>query len=121
MVDGLTQGLLDQLALDGAAMLGDRMELVTYYAQSGPTATPVTHSGLQVALEAYSLHELGAMVGQSEIIQTDRKCRIRTALISWTPTQYDEFVRTDNTRWRVLSGTDGTHRPWTLLPSRQVA
>ena len=111
------QSMVDRLAVAGEALLGNRMELVTFYAKSSPTASPVTHANITVALEEYTLHELSV----SELLLTDRKCRIASFRVSWTPTQYDEFVRTDGTRWRILSGTEGTRRPWTILPARQVA
>lgn len=117
----LSQAALDRLATHGARMLGTLTETVTFYTKTSPTASPVTRTGISVHLEEFRLHELGATVGTSEIIQTDRKCRIKTADVVWTSTQYDEYTRSDGTRWRVLSEGDGTGRPWTVLPSRQIA
>lgn len=112
-----SQAMVQRLAVIGSAMLGDRMELVTYYAKSGPNVSAVLHNNLLVHLEAYSLHELSI----AELLLTDRKCRIKSSDVTWIPTQYDEFTRADGTRWRVLSAAEGTGRPWTLLPARQVA
>lgn len=115
-----SQAAMDRLGLANARMLGDRVETITYYSKSGPSASPVTHSSLEAYLDSYQLHELGAVVGQNEIIQTDRKCRIRSTLVNWIPTQYDELVRADGSRWRVLSESEGTGKPWAILPVRRI-
>ena len=115
----LSTASLNRLAEHGASMLGTLMETVTFYTKSTPTSSPVTRAGISVHLEEFRLHELAAQGG--EILQTDRKCRIKTADVIWTPSVYDEFTRADGTRWSILSGGEGTGRPWTLLPARQVA
>lgn len=115
----LSQAALDRLAAHGARMLGTLMETVTFFTKTTPTSSPVTRTGISVHLEEFRLHELAALGG--EILHTDRKCRIKTADTVWTPTIYDEFTRADGTRWSILSESDGTGRPWTILPSRQVA
>ena len=118
---GLSQTQLNRLAQIGVQMLGSLTESVTYYAKTTPGASPTIHTSLLVHFEQYLLHELGTVVGQSEILQSDRKVRIQTALVTWIPTLYDEMVRRDGTRWRVLSGGEGANRPWTFLPTRQIA
>ena len=114
-----SQASLNRLAEHGASMLGTRMETATFYTKSTPTSSPVTRTGISVHLEAFRLHELAALGG--EILQTDRKCRIKSVDVVWTPTVYDEFTLADSTRWLILSSGEGTGRPWTLLPARQVA
>ena len=118
---GLSQAALDRVAQHGVRMLGG-FELVTFYTKSTPGHNPTTRTGINVHLEQYSLHELAAMGG--EILKTDLKCRIQTSLVIWTPSQYDEFTRASGTRWIILTtteGNQGTYRPWTILPCRQVA
>jgi hypothetical protein len=101
-------------------MLGTLMENVTFFTKTTPTSSPVTRTGISVHLEEFRLHELAALGG--EILQTDRKCRIKTADTVWTPTHYDEFTRSPPEANNVLlSVSDGTGRPWTILPSRQIA
>ena len=115
----LSQAALDRLATHGVRMLGTLMETVTFYTKTSPTASPVTRTGISVHLEEFRLHELAALGG--EILQTDRKCRVKTADVVWTSTQYDELVRSDSTRWRALDVLEGAGRPWTILRIRQVA
>src|SRR5262245_22619217 len=116
----LSQPALNRLAAAGVRMLGQLMESITYYAKTTPTSTPVTYANVQAHFEEYRLAELGAIVGQNELIQSDRRCRIATAGVTWTPSLYDELTRADGTRWRVLSGSEGTLRPWTMLPVRLI-
>src|SRR5215471_16408989 len=111
---------LSRLAAAGVHMLGTLMESITYYAKATPTSAPVTYSNVQAHFEDFRLHELGAIVGQHELLQSDRRCRIATAGVTWTPTPYDELTRADGSRWRVLSAEQGTLRPWTMLPVRLI-
>ena len=117
---GLSTADLAALATDGAAMLGSRMEAITYYAKSTPTATAVVYAGVMAALEEFRLHELGAAIGASELQLRDRRARIATSAVIWAITPHDELTRADGTLWRVLASSEGTERPWTFLTLRQV-
>lgn len=116
----LSQAGLNRLARHGVKMLGTLMESVTFYTKSTPTSAPTTRAGIRVHFEEFRLHELGAIAGTSEILSTDRKCRIATSSVTWTPSVYDELTRNDATRWVVLSGSEGTGHPWTILPVRRI-
>ena len=117
----LSQPALNRLAAAGVHMLGQLMESITYYARATPTSPLITYANVQAHFEEYRLAELGATFGQNELMQTDRRCRIATVGVTWTPSLYDELTRADGTRWRVLSVSEGTRRPWTMLPVRLIS
>lgn len=112
----LSQAVLDRMAQAAVTMYGSLMESVTYHAKSSPTASVVT-STVSLHLQGYRKHEIDL----ETILRTDMQARIKTAAITFTPTQYDEFVRADSTRWRVIQPSGGAGQPWWLLQCRQIA
>lgn len=112
----LSQTALDRLARHGTKMLGGLLETVTYHAKASATAAVVNHAGLEVSMEFYRGHEIDG----EQILKEDRQCRIRTALVTWTPTVFDTFTRPDGTLWLVMGHREGTNRPFYLLQTRQT-
>src|SRR5437762_2671856 len=118
MVDGLTQGILDEMGLDGVQMFGGLMEAVTYHAQAGPNSAPTDHTLSQVHFEKYQLHQLTTGM----ILQEDRQLRVLRSAVSWALTVDDRVTRLrDGTRWIVMSTNEGENRIWHLPQLRRSA
>lgn len=92
------------------------VEAVTYYAKATPTSSAVEHAVTQAIIRNYRLSQLLP----EAILPTDQECRIPTSVVTWTPTDYDEIVRSDTTRWRIQSITGGPGYPFYVLQLRQV-
>jgi hypothetical protein len=116
---------LDRAATGIMRMFGDTTELVTYCARATVSATPVDHAALEAHVEQYSDHAV-AMAGltadgRPTVLREDRQLRIRTALVTWTPTLADEVVRSDGSHWRVMSIRGGPGNPFYLLQGRKIS
>lgn len=94
-----------------------RVEALTYYAKATPAAVAVTHAIAKAVIGTYRLSALSP----ETLLPTDLECRIATAAVTWTPTEYDELTRADGTRWRVIGPIqDGGGYPFWRLPIRQI-
>jgi hypothetical protein len=119
----LSQALLNSIAAQATALLGQLMEPVTYYAKSGPTAVVTVYELDKVRFELYAAQKIGFPIANDPqaILKEDRQMRVEFTLVTWTPTLFDEVVRTDGSRWRVISFTYGSKQPWYLFQMRRVA
>ena len=95
--------------------VGD-LPTVTYHHKSGPTASVVT-SSVTLYLHAYSKREIDNEV----ILRTDLRGFLPADDLTFVPTQYDEFVRTDGTRWRVMAPSGESGQAMRVFQCRQVA
>jgi len=119
---GLSQGLMDQVGRMAVAVFGEAVEAITYHAKPNAAATAVDYELDDALFEDYS-EKLIAMqqpISDKPLVQRgDQQLRLRTAVVTWQPTRYDEVTRDDGTVWRVLDFTYGRHRPWWLLHVRR--
>lgn len=92
------------------------VEALTYYAKATPVSSAMQHAVAQAIIRNYRLSQLLP----ETILPTDQECRIPTAAVTWTPTDYDELTRADGTRWRIQSITGGPGHPFYVLQIRQV-
>ena len=112
----LSQGALDRIADHVMSMYGERVETVTWHHKATPTSSPTT-STVSLVLHEYALWEIDG----EAILRTDLRGRIPTADLAFTLTPYDEFVRSDSTRWRVMAVRGGTRHAFWRPQCRQVA
>jgi len=112
----LSQMAMDQLAMHAVMMYGDLMELLTYRHRSAPNATPTVYTDVQARLKHFRASEIDL----EQILRNDLECRIQTALVTWTPSRYDDFDRADGTTWQVLNIVGGPGHPWYKFQVRQV-
>lgn len=112
----LSQGYLNSMAQTAIDAYGTLGESVTYSAKSTPTATVVTAT---VAMHLGNYRE--GEINLETILHEDQRALVRTASIAFTPTQYDEFVRPNASRWRVISVRGGPGFPFWVLQCRRVA
>ena len=119
---GLSQGLMDQVGRIAVAVFGAGVEAMIYHAKANAAATAVDYELDDALFEDYS-EKLIAMqqpISDKPLVQRgDQQLRLRTAVVTWQPTRYDEVTRDDGTVWRVLDFTYGRHRPWWLLHVRR--
>jgi hypothetical protein len=113
----LSQAEMDVLGQEVAGMYGGLMEPITYYAKASANAVPVAYT-VQARCRNYRLSALTTDV----LLPTDLECRIQTALVTWTPSEYDEVRRADGSRWKVVTPgiRDGLGHPFFKIPLRQV-
>ena len=113
---GLSQNLLDSIALQiddalGHAEESGLLEYVAYTEKSSDTATVAIHANLEVRLRGYRLSQLTIDL----VLPEDRECRIRTPLVTWTPSNFDVLTRGSGEVWKVLSAAGGPgHLRWRL-------
>ena len=112
----LTQAQLDRVAAHVSSMYGSLVESVTFHHKATPTSAVVT-STVKMHLHEYR----GSQIDNETILRTDLRGRIPVAEVSFTLTQYDEFVRSDSTRWRVLQPNGGPGHAFWRPQCRQVA
>lgn len=112
----LSQAVLDSMADVAFAAYGTLIEDVTYHARSSATAVAVAHT-VRLHLGAYRQSEIDLEV----ILRDDQRALVRTHSVTFTPTPYDEFVRANGSRWRVVSVTQGTGFSFWVLQVRRVA
>lgn len=112
----LSQTAMDSLAQHAVSMYGDLMEPLTYRHRSAPNATPTVYTDVKARLKHFRASEIDL----EQILRNDLECRIQTALVTWTPTRYDDFDRADGTTWQVLNIVGGKGHPWWKMQVRQV-
>ena len=112
----LTQAQLDRVASHTMAMYGALTEDVTWDHKATATSAVVT-STVTIQLHGYRSSE----IDNETILRTDLRGRIAGPEVSFTLTQYDEFVRSDGTRWRVLQPNGGPGHAFWRPQCRQVA
>lgn len=117
---GLSQAVLARVARDTEAMNGALLEDMTYRAKATALAVATTHT-VRGRFTQYSDHltALHGMAGEGQVRREDRVLRIAVAVVTWTPSTYDEVVRADGSIWRVVSIGGGPGRPWYLLQCRK--
>ena len=117
----LSQAVLSRIARDTEAMNGALLEDVTYRAKATALAVVATYT-VRGRFTQYSDHvtALHGLVPEGQVRREDRVLRVAVAVITWTPSTYDEVVRADGSTWRVLSIGGGAGRPWYLLQCRKV-
>jgi len=111
----LSQAMLHRLGHHAVQMYGDTMEPVTWYHRDSVTDV-VTTTPVCVRLKHYSVQALQLALLEPR----DLECRLLPCSVAWVPTHYDEFVREDGTRWRVVSIRGGPRHAWWVLQTRQV-
>ena len=121
----LTQARMDHLATRGMALAVGRQETVTYRARTTASGAPIDHPGLSVVFEEYSTHYIAmqALLGgdrSTTVLREDRRIRIPTAEVTWTPTVYDEVVRANDEHWRVMDTHGGPGNPFWQLQGRRL-
>ena len=112
----LTQAQLDRVASNVGAMYGSLVESVTFHHKATPTSAVVTTT-VKMRLHGYRSSE----IDNETILRTDLRGRIAGPEVTFTLTQYDEFVRSDSTRWRVLQPNGGPGHAFWRPQCRQVA
>lgn len=119
-----SQAVLDRAARDSMRMFGATCEVATYRSRATSTATPVDHPTLTIHVEAYSDQAIAMQSlisgDRPTVLREDRRIRIPTASVTWTPTLYDEVLRADGSHWRVMSIAGGPGNPFYLLQGRKL-
>lgn len=117
----LSQAVMDRLATATETMNGSLLESVTYRAKATAQAVMTVYT-VQGRFTEYNEHvtALHGLVAEGQVRREDRQFRLAVAVVTWTPSLYDEIVRADGSRWRVLSIGGGPGRPWYLLQVRKV-
>ncbi len=112
---GLTRGVLDFLGQASRAVYGETTERITYHAKASPTADVVDYAEVIARFRDYRLEALNTGVVQLN----DQECLIETALVLWTPGDYDRLTRANGTPWKVLRSTGGALQPYWHLHCRR--
>ncbi len=117
----LSQAVMNRIGRDTEAMNGTLLESVTYRAKATSLAVVITHT-VQGRFLQYSDHvtALHSLVPEGQVRREDRQFRVAFAVVTWTPSLYDEVLRADGSLWRVLSIGGGGGRPWWILQVRKV-
>jgi hypothetical protein len=121
----LTQALLDDIARQAFAIKGALVEQVTVQHRTSATGAfrPVGPLRAIVSLPATEVMTMAALLASDDTTRarhSDVHLRLATADVGYTPTLYDEVVRGDGTRWRVLDLAGGPGRPFWQFTIRKV-
>lgn len=116
MPSEVSQEVLDDVGLRLMDLHGAKREEITYHQKATLASTPIVHAGLSALIDEYRLSALSP----ETLLTTDRRARLLTALVTWTPSDYDEILRPGGSVWRVQSSTDGPGHVFWTLQLRQI-
>ena len=120
----VTQATLNRMARTVQTLLPVRWETVVYRSRVTASGSTTDHAGLSVAFEEYSAHTIAmqGLIGgdrSTMVLREDRRIRIATADVTWTPTLYDEVLRVNGEHWRVMDVQGGPGSPFWQLRGRR--
>jgi TolB-like protein len=117
----LSQTLLNRVASLAEGINGRLMEPIIYHAKPSAVAGTTAYAA-QGKLEQYSDHvvALHGLVPEGQVRREDRRLRVATEVVTWTPSTYDTVTREDGSLWRVLSIEGGNRRIYYFMQIRKV-